>query len=38
MNEKKGNENLLVLILAVIILALLIFSVDTTPLWIYQGF
>ncbi len=38
MNEKRTNENLLVLILVVIILTLLLFSVDTTPLWIYQGF
>jgi len=38
MNENKANENLLVFILAVIVLALLLFSVDTTPLWIYQGF
>jgi len=38
MNEKQTNENVIILIAVLIIIALLIFSVDTTPLWIYQGF
>jgi preprotein translocase subunit SecE len=38
MGENRKKENFWVLILVVIILALLIFSVDTSPLWIYQGF
>jgi preprotein translocase subunit SecE len=38
MSGKKHSENVFVLILVVIIIALLIFSVDTSPLWIYQGF
>lgn len=36
--SKKRSENILAVLLALIILALLIFSVDTSPLWIYQGF
>jgi signal peptidase I len=38
MGENRKKENFWVLILVVIILALLIFSVDASPLWIYQGF
>jgi len=32
------TEIIWALVLTTIILALLIFSVDTSPLWIYQGF
>ncbi|MGQ9832877.1 MAG: hypothetical protein ACUVRJ_03610 [Candidatus Villigracilaceae bacterium] len=31
-------ENLLALLLCIILIALTIFTVDTTPTWIYQGF
>jgi hypothetical protein len=33
-----NRENLLALLLALILLALLIFTADTSPTWIYQGF
>lgn len=33
-----SRENLLALALALIVIALLIFTADTTPEWIYQGF
>lgn len=33
-----NRENLLALILALILIALLIFAADTSPTWIYQGF
>ena len=33
-----SRENLLALLLALIILALIIFTASTAPLWIYQGF
>ena len=32
------RENFLALMLALILIALLIFTVDTSPTWIYQGF
>jgi hypothetical protein len=32
------RENLLALLLALILLALVIFTADTSPTWIYQGF
>ena len=31
-------ENLLALLLALILIALMIFTTDTSPTWIYQGF
>lgn len=33
-----SEENLLALLLCLIWIALAIFTVDTTPTWIYQGF
>jgi hypothetical protein len=33
-----NRENLLALILALILIALVIFTIDTSPTWIYQGF
>jgi len=33
-----SRENLLALLLCLILIALTIFTVDTTPTWIYQGF
>lgn len=33
-----NRENLLALLLALILVALLIFTIDRTPTWIYQGF
>jgi len=38
MNGNKRAENMWVVALVLIIMAVLIFSVDTSPLWIYQGF
>ncbi len=32
------RENLLALVLALLLVALLIFASDRTPAWIYQGF
>ena len=32
------RENFLALMLALILIALVIFTADTTPTWIYQGF
>jgi hypothetical protein len=32
------RENLLALLLCLILLALVIFTADTSPTWIYQGF
>ncbi len=32
------RENLLALLLALILIALVIFTADTSPTWIYQGF
>ncbi len=32
------RENLLALLLAFVLLALVIFTADTSPTWIYQGF
>ena len=33
-----NRENFLALMLALILIALVIFAVDTSPTWIYQGF
>ncbi len=33
-----NRENLLALILALILIALVVFTADTSPTWIYQGF
>jgi hypothetical protein len=33
-----SRENLWALVLFLILVALVIFSADTSPLWIYQGF
>ncbi|GIK10078.1 MAG: hypothetical protein JETCAE02_20290 [Anaerolineaceae bacterium] len=33
-----SRENMLALALALIVIALAIFTADTTPQWIYQGF
>ena len=33
-----NRENMLALLLALILIALLIFTADTSPTWIYQGF
>lgn len=33
-----NRENLLALVLALILIALVIFTVDSSPTWIYQGF
>jgi hypothetical protein len=33
-----NRENLLALLLALILVALVIFTADTSPTWIYQGF
>jgi len=44
MNMKKlidlilTRENLLALMLCLILIALVIFTADTSPTWIYQGF
>lgn len=32
------RENLLALLLCLILIALVIFTTDTSPTWIYQGF
>ena len=32
------RENLLALLLALALIAIIIFTVDTSPTWIYQGF
>jgi hypothetical protein len=32
------RENLLAVLLCLILIALLIFTADTSPTWIYQGF
>lgn len=33
-----NRENLLALLLCMILIALVIFTADTSPTWIYQGF
>lgn len=33
-----SRENLLALLVCLILIALVIFSADSAPLWIYQGF
>ncbi len=33
-----NRENLLAVLLALLVLAIVIFTSDTTPAWIYQGF
>ena len=32
------RENFLALVLALLLIVILIFAVDTSPTWIYQGF
>ena len=32
------RENMLALLLCLILIALVIFTADTSPIWIYQGF
>ena len=36
--ELFSNENLWALLLCLIVIAVLILTADSTPLWIYQGF
>jgi len=38
MNRLFNKENAFALALALILIALLVFTADSTPLWIYQGF
>ncbi|GAP22820.1 hypothetical protein LTAR_03062 [Leptolinea tardivitalis] len=38
MNRLFTKENAWAVLLALMLLALLIFTADSTPLWIYQGF
>ena len=38
MRRLLSREDLLALLLALIILALIIFTASSAPLWIYQGF
>jgi len=33
-----SRENMLALMLALIVIALIVFTADVTPNWIYQGF
>jgi len=33
-----NRENLLALVLALMLLLIVIFTIDTSPTWIYQGF
>ena len=33
-----NRENLLALVLALLVMAIVIFTADTSPTWIYQGF
>ncbi len=33
-----NRENLLALLLALLLIAIIIFTSDTSPAWIYQGF
>lgn len=33
-----SRENMLALMLALIVIALIVFTADVTPEWIYQGF
>ena len=33
-----NRENFLALLLALILITLVVFTVDTSPTWIYQGF
>lgn len=37
-NSIFSRENLLALLLALIMVALVVFTADVTPQWIYQGF
>lgn len=37
-NSIFSRENLLALLLALIVIALVVFTADITPDWIYQGF
>jgi hypothetical protein len=38
MSRLFSRENVLALLLALIVIALVVFTADTTPNWIYQGF
>jgi hypothetical protein len=38
MNRLFTKENAWAVLLALMLLALLVFTADSTPLWIYQGF
>lgn len=38
MNRLFNKENALAFALALMLIALLVFTADSTPLWIYQGF
>ena len=38
MNSIFSRENLLAFLLALIVIVLVVFTADTTPTWIYQGF
>jgi len=38
LNSIFTRENLLALLLCLILIALVIFTADTSPTWIYQGF
>ncbi|BCY19582.1 hypothetical protein hrd7_34310 (plasmid) [Leptolinea sp. HRD-7] len=38
MNRLFNKENALALALALMLIALLVFTAESTPLWIYQGF
>jgi hypothetical protein len=38
MNRLWNKENLWALALALMLIALVIFTADSSPLWIYQGF
>jgi hypothetical protein len=38
MNSIFSRENLLALLLAFIVIVLVVFTANTTPNWIYQGF
>jgi hypothetical protein len=33
-----SRENMLAILLAILLLLVLVFGIDTTPTWIYQGF
>jgi len=37
-NKWASRENLWALVLCLVVILLIIFTADTAPLWIYQGF